>query len=114
MSMARFRDAWTDEEDVAPSVRCLGCGACCKGLVVEVLVGDDVPRDLYEHEHESSLLSAGVVQERAPFSDTVMRHRPDGSCIALGPDMRCTIYDHRPAVCRQFKPGTAGICPSSK
>jgi Fe-S-cluster containining protein len=28
--------------------------------------------------------------------------RPDGACVHLGSDLRCTIHSHRPAVCRGF------------
>ncbi len=28
--------------------------------------------------------------------------RPDGACVHLGEDFRCTIHERRPAVCRKF------------
>lgn len=41
-----------------------------------------------------------------------MDQRGDGACVALDPVSRlCTIYEIRPAVCRQFDRGSA-LCRS--
>jgi Fe-S-cluster containining protein len=41
-----------------------------------------------------------------------MDQRGDGACVALDPVTRlCTIYDLRPAVCRQFDRGSS-LCRS--
>jgi len=41
-----------------------------------------------------------------------MDQRGDGACVALDPvSRRCTIYEDRPAVCRQFDRGSA-LCRS--
>jgi Fe-S-cluster containining protein len=70
---------------------CAGCGVCCH-LLVELQEGDDdVPRELLV-EH------SGVV---------CMEQHGDGACVALDPvTRRCTIYDRRPQVCRQFERGS--------
>ncbi len=67
--------------------KCLRCGAgCCRGLSIEVCGNDDVPLDFL------------VVRNRAFY----MRKRGDHvTCIALVDD-KCSIYDRRPQVCRDF------------
>jgi Fe-S-cluster containining protein len=76
--------------DVLPA--CAGCGKCCH-LLVELAPGcDEVPEE-FVVEHE------GV---------RCMDQRGDGACVALDPDtQRCTIYEHRPQVCRDFERGSA-------
>ena len=51
-------------------------------------------------------LSAQDLQEGGIRWDLYMPYqiarRPDGACVHLGDDLRCTIHDRRPAVCRAF------------
>lgn len=67
--------------------KCAKCkGGCCKGLSVEVYGIDDVPSDLL------------VVRNKAFY----MRKQKDHvTCIAFI-DNKCSIYDNRPRVCREF------------
>ncbi|MDB6168897.1 MAG: hypothetical protein JWM88_1761 [Verrucomicrobia bacterium] len=69
---------------------CAGCGRCCR-LVAEL-----------------TDLDTGVPEELVVEHDGVrcMEQRGDGACVALDPITRlCSIYDHRPQVCRDFKRG---------
>jgi Fe-S-cluster containining protein len=69
---------------------CTACAKCCY-LVVEIKSSDlQVPEEfIVEH--------AGV---------RCMDQRGDGACVALDPLTRhCTIYEHRPQVCRDFARG---------
>jgi len=73
---------------------CNTCGACCRGLEVDAgEFGDDVPAHLTKEDRLLGL---------------VMRTRK-GQCIALrgtiGVSTRCSIYEDRPQVCRDFSPG---------
>ena len=71
---------------------CAGCARCCH-LTVELQPGVDV---IPEH---LVAVHAGV---------WLMDQRGDGACVALDPASRlCTIYEIRPAVCRQFDRGAA-------
>lgn len=71
---------------------CEGCpAACCRNQIVFVMQNDSVPDELTQPHGWMSKVR-------------VMRHNPDGSCIALVDD-RCSIYDRRPDVCRRFAPG---------
>ncbi len=74
---------------VAPA-SCEGCGACCRGWEIEVWWSDVVPLRLRK---EDRLLGP------------VMRQR-QGACIALTRDGRCSIYEDRPLVCRDFQRGS--------
>ena len=90
---------------------CKTCGACCAGG--------------YAHDHHADCTTADVVRmsraARARLVDG--RHRPitepqpahtptdgDGRCVFLrgtvGRRASCRIYETRPAVCRDFKPGS--------
>lgn len=69
---------------------CQTCGGrCCAGWTIDVLPGlDEVPDRMVK---EDRLLGP------------VMRER-NGACIALR-DGRCSIYESRPKVCRDFEAG---------
>ena len=69
---------------------CDGCGACCKGWLVDVSpCSDNVPEEL-------------VKASRALGHCMRMR---DDACIALK-NNRCSIYENRPKVCRDFERGS--------
>lgn len=88
--------AATDDDpgdvDIDPGVHCSRCSAiCCRLTVVLGPLDDAVPRTL------TTRTDAGL---------TVMTHRPDGYCVALGADGRtCSIYEQRPQDCRSFTMG---------
>ncbi|MET1023600.1 MAG: YkgJ family cysteine cluster protein [Pseudoxanthomonas sp.] len=79
------------EEGINPAVQCSSCDAICCRLTV-VLDTDDtrVPAHLTTHTHEGL---------------RVMARDEEGWCVAVGPDMGCTIYASRPTVCRRFVMG---------
>jgi len=81
---------------------CEGCGACCYGLVVQVVEDDfatfNTPREF-----------VAVVPDPAG-GDPVLAMKQDLAdhkrCLALDPESRrCTIYEERPATCRTFTRG---------
>lgn len=86
---------------------CECCGACCSGADNEVIVSPDEidalaevtglsPEDIAEpypewfEEHG----------ERFTFS-WILRRGKDGNCMFLK-DNRCTVYAHRPDICRTY------------
>lgn len=74
---------------------CQSCGACCKGLGVDVSTSDeDVPQYMVKDDR---------------LMGPQMRVRK-GACIALrgliGSKVCCSIYEGRPQVCRDFDPGS--------
>ena len=68
---------------------CDSCRACCCRLEVMLMGEDDVPPGLTEAD---------------PWGGQVMARLDDGWCAALERDtLRCGIYEHRPAICREYQ-----------
>lgn len=82
-----FIDAWWRGN--AGPVPCGGCSACCHYAGIPV----DMKRDKGRLLH--------LLTERTRDGDLVLQQRADGACIHLG-KQGCTVYEHRPAVCRSF------------
>lgn len=76
---------------VEEPVLCSHCEAVCCRLTVVLMPEDDVPHWLVaEDEHGPDTMAKGE----------------DGWCVALDRDtMQCSIYEHRPQICRKFKMG---------
>lgn len=70
------------------SVPCNGCTLCCRNQLVVLFpeMGDD--------------LTAYETQTPAP-SIVALKHKANGDCVYLG-DGGCTIYERRPAMCREY------------
>jgi len=87
------------------SFDCVTCGACCVSPQdYETYV--DVELD------EEALIPARMLLRRARnFSSLRTKRTKDGFvvCVALtgkpGKRVKCSIYDVRPGVCHEFKPG---------
>ena len=81
-------DVTTEAE---PQVACAHCWACCCRLEVILHSSTGVP------EHFVDINSWGA---------SVMARFDDGWCAALDRDsLLCTIYNVRPAICRDFEMG---------
>lgn len=73
-------------------VSCSTCAACCCRLEVMLLGDTGVPWRFIDEDD---------------WGGQVMRRLDDGWCAALDRDsMRCTIYDRRPMICREFELGS--------
>lgn len=77
---------------VEENVTCATCRACCCKLEVMLLGGDDeVPEALTRQD---------------PWGGWIMHRLEDGWCAALDRrTMRCTIYEQRPFICRDYQAG---------
>ncbi|MGA9394722.1 MAG: YkgJ family cysteine cluster protein [Azonexus sp.] len=76
-----------------PAVTCASCAACCCQLEVMLMGADDIPSRFTGED---------------AWGGSVMRRLDDGWCAALDRDtMRCTIYERRPGVCRDFATGAS-------
>ena len=83
------------DADHDPTISCAVCEACCCRLEVMLMGDDDIPVEL-------------TVEDR--WGGWVMRRLDDGWCAALDrATMRCTIYERRPGVCRDYPVGS-GDC----
>ncbi len=99
---------------------CRTCWAnCCHDMPVEVSVPDLIRLGYLNSEQAATELTAvtrqllkdGILKRFRPGSLVfVLAQQTNKDCIFLGPDRRCTVYDKRPEICRQFpkigpKPG---------
>jgi Fe-S-cluster containining protein len=74
-----------------PTIHCSRCQACCCQLPVRVLPGDEPPEHFLDQDRDGYL---------------IMGKADDGWCLALDREqMRCSIYEQRPFVCREFAMG---------
>lgn len=77
--------------EAVAAVSCSTCEACCCRLEVMLMGDDDVPQRLTGQD---------------PWGGTVMRRLDDGWCAALDRNtMRCSIYERRPQLCRDYPEG---------
>lgn len=76
---------------------CTACGKCCihNGLIPPLLYHYEDSDD----ENAPEWLIHLVDRLRTLFS----AEAEDYPCVFLTDDMRCAIYEHRPAVCREFQ-----------
>lgn len=77
--------------DIGSVVSCTNCEACCCRLEVLLMGDDDIPTEL-------------TVED--PRGGSSMRRLHDGWCVALDRNtMKCTIYERRPVICREYRMG---------
>lgn len=87
---------------------CISPGHCCRSLA---LSGGD------HRGHFNDVMPQGkavllAIDFKMPFRPT---HQDENgvwrwTCPALAPDGRCSIYDDRPHLCRDFSPGSDPLC----
>lgn len=78
-------------EDIDPTVSCTRCEAVCCRMTVVLMPEDSIPARL---------------TDRDELGLEVMARGEEGWCVALNLDsMRCTIYERRPTICREFAMG---------
>jgi hypothetical protein len=75
---------------------CLGCAVCCMHYRVSFYQGE---MDSQPGGYVPSDMAISLTPFRACMKGT---ETAPGRCIALGEDKLCTIYEHRPSVCREF------------
>ncbi len=85
-------NATNDMDDTgSPAISCATCAACCCKLEVMLMGDDDIP-------------TRSTVRD--PWGGWVMRRLDDGWCAALDrATMKCTIYERRPTICRDYLMG---------
>ena len=79
------------ESGMTDTISCASCRACCCKLEVMLMGEDDIPAKF-------------TLQDR--WGGWVMLRLDDGWCAALDRNtMRCTIYERRPTICRDYEAG---------
>jgi Fe-S-cluster containining protein len=74
-----------------PQVSCSNCEACCCRLPVMLITETGVPERYIETDR---------------WGSSMMAQLDDGWCAALDRNtMRCSIYEQRPLICREFAMG---------
>lgn len=77
------------EIETPPIITCATCQACCCQLEVLLITETGVPDHFIQHQDDSV---------------STMLRLDDGWCAALDrTSMRCTIYELRPLICREFE-----------
>jgi hypothetical protein len=88
----------------APLVECTTCGKCCTYVSVGVNPPNSVRRatDMlwYLYHQNVSVYRDGDDEWSVVF---------ETRCRNLGPDLLCTVYEHRPEICRAFDNRTCEI-----
>jgi Fe-S-cluster containining protein len=75
---------------VSAAIDCGSCHGCCHQIVL-IMPSDKPPPAGWR-------LDVG-----APMS--ILERKPSGACTYLDPMIGCTIYQNRPAICREFHCG---------
>src|SRR5689334_21654642 len=109
---------------------CAGCSACCRQYHVPVTAEERARIDALEWDALSDFDGLPFFVRASRFSsDYQLNHKPDGSCVFLGPDNRCRIHAKhgaaaKPLACRiypyslipagdHWKLGLRFACPSA-
>lgn len=89
---------------------CVKCGACCTywhNIPISIEEMPHIDENLKKYIKISYL---GVSMKLVDNIDTLQRPKNAGRCIALegevGKDIKCSIYEIRPPVCRRFEAGS--------
>lgn len=104
---------------------CNGCWAGCCTMPVEVTAADLVRLGVASiDETAGSLKKLAKRLEREKIVKTfrastglfMLEQKQNRDCIFLGEDRRCTVYEKRPDVCRQFPSigPRPGFCPAAR
>jgi Fe-S-cluster containining protein len=85
---------------------CTGCGQCCRLVGVNIAKFNELPRDewrknpLYKAYADAFLGPSGDEKDKRLLSFATLDAKEDGSCVHLGANNECTVYDKRPVLCR--------------
>ncbi|MCK9275022.1 MAG: YkgJ family cysteine cluster protein [Syntrophales bacterium] len=105
----------TDIEKRKEPLACLRCGKCCFVDLTAYARESDFER--WRSEHRQDILH--IIENRHLLwaGDRLISTRTGMSpqtCPFLereGGHWRCSIYETRPLVCREYQPGTSELCP---
>ena len=87
------------EMDSPFSFKCQVCSACCYNKAIRVS-----PYEALRLSRNLGLTTTEFYRICTEEEKAVLRNRPDGSCLFLGPG-GCSVYPDRPLVCRLFPLG---------
>jgi len=103
----KFRNKLSDKEldntvrtitdEVWQKIDCTTCANCCKTLDITVSPADITRLSNRLNMTRKDFSTAYVTKDA--MGDNILKSRP---CVFLGADNRCTVYENRPEVCREF------------
>jgi hypothetical protein len=79
--------------------KCQVCGVCCTNKAIRIS-----PYEALRLARDLEISTSEVYRSFAEEGGTVLRNKPDGSCIFLNP-RGCGVHPDRPLVCRLFPLG---------
>ncbi|MDD3044123.1 MAG: YkgJ family cysteine cluster protein [Candidatus Delongbacteria bacterium] len=79
--------------------KCRGCAVCCTLFPVPLN-----SKELYSGKYQTETDAWRDFEDFSEIEEyglNILKKNPDGSCVYLK-ELRCTIYENRPQVCRDF------------
>ena len=103
----------TDRDGAAPA--CQRCGKCCLTNLIAYVTEEDWAR--WRREGRQDILHI-LANQNAVWAGDHLMSATTGRYIHGCPFLewekdcyRCTIYETRPRVCREYVPGSSYLCP---
>jgi len=97
------------------AVTCLRCGTCCLANFIAFVTDEDLSR--WRQEGRQDILQVIEHDHMMWVGDRILSvedgHYAQGCPFLVFEEglWRCTIYETRPRVCRDYQPGSSAICP---
>ncbi|HPR56171.1 MAG TPA: YkgJ family cysteine cluster protein [Deltaproteobacteria bacterium] len=108
---ARYTLKVNHPDDIA----CKRCGTCCLADMIGYVTDDDVER--WKREGRDDIFHV-IENEQAFWAGDHFVSARDGRILMCCPFLTwdgsgaaCSIYETRPNVCRNYRPGSSQICP---
>jgi len=105
------------ENNKTPTITCKRCGKCCLSVFVPV-TDEDLER--WKREGKQEIFRA-MEHSKSVWAGDIIISSENGKILFTCPFLRCegtyytcTIYEDRPTVCRQYKPGSSELCSQYK
>jgi len=89
-----FEDAGMKKDE------CRACGRCCMVFEIGPLRSEEADSGRYQVYEDPFFEGDFHMKKHMP--GWAPEWAKQGVCVYLGPDMKCTIYEDRPDVCREF------------
>jgi Fe-S-cluster containining protein len=105
------------ENNKSPSITCKRCGRCCLTAYVPA-TEEDMERWRREGKQEIFRI---MEHSKSVWAGDIVISSENGKTLSTCPFLQwegtyytCTIYEDRPKVCREYKPGSSELCPQYK
>lgn len=102
-------------EEIESAPPCRRCGKCCLADMIAYVTAEDLSR--WEREGRKDILHIIENEQAVWLGDHFISGRtgrPIYGCPFIEIEdglFSCSIYETRPQVCRDYRPGSSKICP---